>query len=320
MQPAYGAEQVAQFGPISAGVHPINGEHQQHDTQMYSVIVKDFPSDVKERELMNFGRFLPGFRKCEPVFPDAGNEEEGICAKLSFAGLYNAEHAANSLNGCRFDSESKLRAVTLDNSGNQVTPRGQGQPQEQYYAYAPTLVMPQSVATNGAAPMTAIPLSPMIPSQQDAVNAHIVALNNNAVMTQQQQQQSQNPPCNTLFIGNLTDGVDEQELRDVFGSQPGFQQLKLAQTKKGISAFIEFDNIESAIECHKSKQGIVLKSSERGPIRVQFSKNPFGYRDPRSLKQTLSPMAQYLPAAYFGITHPHPASAYVGYDYTNTNK
>jgi hypothetical protein len=29
-----------------------------------------------------------------------------------------------------------------------------------------------------------------------------------------------NPPCNTLFIGNLGDTVDEAELNGIFASQP----------------------------------------------------------------------------------------------------
>lgn len=36
-----------------------------------------------------------------------------------------------------------------------------------------------------------------------------------------------NPPCNTLFIGNLGAGVSETELRGIFGSQPGFKQMKV---------------------------------------------------------------------------------------------
>lgn len=32
-----------------------------------------------------------------------------------------------------------------------------------------------------------------------------------------------NPPCNTLFIGNLGDNTSEQELRVLMGSQPGYR-------------------------------------------------------------------------------------------------
>jgi RNA recognition motif-containing protein len=29
-----------------------------------------------------------------------------------------------------------------------------------------------------------------------------------------------NPPCNTLFVGNLGDGVEESELQALFSAQP----------------------------------------------------------------------------------------------------
>lgn len=37
-----------------------------------------------------------------------------------------------------------------------------------------------------------------------------------------------NPPCSTLFVGNLGDNISEQELRGLFGTQPGFKQLKVS--------------------------------------------------------------------------------------------
>ena len=85
-----------------------------------------------------------------------------------------------------------------------------------------------------------------------------------------------NPPCNTLFIGNLGENVVEDELRAVFGPQPGFQQLKVVRSPRGISAFIEFADVSTATSAHETQQGLILSSSDRGPIRVQYSKNPFG--------------------------------------------
>jgi hypothetical protein len=32
-----------------------------------------------------------------------------------------------------------------------------------------------------------------------------------------------NPPCNTLFIGNLGDNTSEQELRSLLSTQPGYR-------------------------------------------------------------------------------------------------
>lgn len=48
---------------------------------------------------------------------------------------------------------------------------------------------------------------------------------------------------------------------------------------KSTTAFVEFADVSSAIMVHSALQGAVLASSDRGGIRVQYSKNPFGRRD-----------------------------------------
>lgn len=58
--------------------------------------------------------------------------------------------------------------------------------------------------------------------------------------------------------------------------QPGFQQLKLVRGQKGMSCFIEFQDIPTAMAVHDAQQGAILASSDRGGIRIQYSKNPFG--------------------------------------------
>lgn len=84
-----------------------------------------------------------------------------------------------------------------------------------------------------------------------------------------------NPPCNTLFIGGLAPGVSEQELVSAFSKGPGFKQLKLAMGSKNMACFIEYEDIGSASAMHAANQGVTLASSDR-PLRVQFSKTPFG--------------------------------------------
>jgi len=56
----------------------------------------------------------------------------------------------------------------------------------------------------------------------------------------------------------------------------GFQQVKVVRSSRGVSAFIEFVDGATAVACHNAQQGMILHTSDRGPIRLQFSKNPFG--------------------------------------------
>eukprot|EP01026_Neomeris_dumetosa_P048395 TRINITY_DN4188_c0_g1_i1.p1 TRINITY_DN4188_c0_g1~~TRINITY_DN4188_c0_g1_i1.p1 ORF type:complete len:172 (+),score=20.65 TRINITY_DN4188_c0_g1_i1:100-615(+) len=97
-----------------------------------------------------------------------------------------------------------------------------------------------------------------------------------------------NPPCNTLFVGNLSDNVDENELRGLFSAQPGFRQMKLVHGDKGTNCFVEFVDEQSAIMVHRQQQGAILATSDRGPIRIQFSKNPFGKKRDRDSYDNIS--------------------------------
>lgn len=88
--------------------------------------------------------------------------------------------------------------------------------------------------------------------------------------------QPDNPPCNTLFVGNLGEGALEGELHGIFGAMPGYRQCKLVRQAHGTVCFVEFEDIETATAAHSAAQGMTLRSGGPGPMRVQFSKNPWG--------------------------------------------
>ena len=67
-----------------------------------------------------------------------------------------------------------------------------------------------------------------------------------------------NPPCNTLFVGNLGDTVSEAELRQLFGTLAGFRQLKLIRGARSVTCFVEFNDLPSAMACHQNQQVIHL--------------------------------------------------------------
>ena len=54
--------------------------------------------------------------------------------------------------------------------------------------------------------------------------------------------------------------------------------LPLLPPPSQVSCFVEFEELMAAVNCHSNLQGAVLASSDRGGIRVQFSKNPYGMR------------------------------------------
>eukprot|EP00879_Flechtneria_rotunda_P027257 GHRR01029185.1.p1 GENE.GHRR01029185.1~~GHRR01029185.1.p1 ORF type:complete len:130 (-),score=53.69 GHRR01029185.1:476-865(-) len=64
------------------------------------------------------------------------------------------------------------------------------------------------------------------------------------------------------------------------------RQLKMVRGPKSTTAFVEFADVASAMMVHSALQGAVLASSDRGGIRVQYSKNPFGRREMTSSPHT----------------------------------
>ncbi|KAF8460315.1 hypothetical protein BDZ91DRAFT_428513 [Kalaharituber pfeilii] len=67
----------------------------------------------------------------------------------------------------------------------------------------------------------------------------------------------QNPPCNTLYVGNLPVGTSEDELKALFSRQRGYKRLCFRTKQNGPMCFVEFED---------------------GGIRLSFSKNPLGVR------------------------------------------
>jgi RNA recognition motif-containing protein len=88
----------------------------------------------------------------------------------------------------------------------------------------------------------------------------------------------QNPPCNTLYIGNLPMDTSEDELKAIFSKQHGYKRLCFRTKQNGPMCFVEFDDTSSATKALGELYGHMLHNSVNGGIRLSFSKNPLGVR------------------------------------------
>ncbi|EEP78820.1 predicted protein [Uncinocarpus reesii 1704] len=89
----------------------------------------------------------------------------------------------------------------------------------------------------------------------------------------------QNPPCNTLYVGNLPPDTSEDELKALFSKQRGYKRMIFRQKPNGPICFVEFDDISWATKSLKELYGYELSNSIKGGIRLSFSKNPLGVRN-----------------------------------------
>ncbi|KAF9534109.1 hypothetical protein CPB83DRAFT_889121 [Crepidotus variabilis] len=101
----------------------------------------------------------------------------------------------------------------------------------------------------------------------------------------------QNPPINTLYVGNLptspppngypTD-VLEDTLREVFQQRPGYRKLCFRQKAAGPMCFVEFEDVPFAARAMAEMTGHTLRGLVKNGIRLSYSKNPLGVRTPTS--------------------------------------
>ncbi|RDA89377.1 hypothetical protein CP532_6174 [Ophiocordyceps camponoti-leonardi (nom. inval.)] len=95
----------------------------------------------------------------------------------------------------------------------------------------------------------------------------------------------QNPPCNTLYVGNLPIDTSEEELKAMFSKQRGYKRLCFRTKQNGPMCFVEFEDISFATKALKDLYGQPLHNSVKGGIRLSFSKNPLGVRSGQGASQ-----------------------------------
>jgi RNA recognition motif-containing protein len=88
----------------------------------------------------------------------------------------------------------------------------------------------------------------------------------------------QNPPCNTLYVGNLPHDTSEDELKALFSKQRGYKRLCFRNKQNGPMCFVEFEDVSFATKALHELYGYQLSNSVKGGIRLSFSKNPLGVR------------------------------------------
>ncbi|PSS28014.1 hypothetical protein M430DRAFT_161945 [Amorphotheca resinae ATCC 22711] len=108
----------------------------------------------------------------------------------------------------------------------------------------------------------------------------------------------QNPPCNTLYVGNLPIDTSEDELKAMFSKQRGYKRLCFRTKQNGPMCFVEFEDVSFATKALHELYGHPLHNSIKGGIRLSFSKNPLGVRSGQGIA---SPPPQNLPGMMQGM-------------------
>ncbi|KAI8339520.1 hypothetical protein BC941DRAFT_420729 [Chlamydoabsidia padenii] len=102
--------------------------------------------------------------------------------------------------------------------------------------------------------------------------------NYNGMMIGSTNPADQNPPCNTLYVGNLPPNTSEDELKQMFSKCLGYKRLSFRHKSNGPMCFVEFVDVMCATQALQDLYGNPLSNSVKGGIRLSFSKNPLGVR------------------------------------------
>ncbi|KAL7113936.1 hypothetical protein ACP275_04G090200 [Erythranthe tilingii] len=266
--------------------------------ELRTIFISGLPEDVKERELQNLLRWLPGYEASQVNFK--GEHPMGFAL---FATPQHALAARDALQEMVFDADSKSvlhtemakknlfvkRGMVVDSNtydqskrmrtGGDYThtaystspfhpppPPVWGPPHHGYMAPPPPPYDPYGGYAVPPVPMP-MPMPMPAPTPVPAPSSYVPVQNT-----------KDNPPCNTLFIGNLGENINEEEMRGLFVAQPGFKQMKVIRQDRHTVCFIEFEDVNSATNVHHNLQGAVIASSGSIGMRIQYSKNPFGKR------------------------------------------
>ncbi|KAG2487118.1 hypothetical protein HYH03_014231 [Edaphochlamys debaryana] len=290
--------------------------------EIRTIFVTGFPANVHERELHNLVCFLPGYEASQMnAKPATGTSPQGFALFSSPAAAQAAMllmHDMQFDTDCHLRCEMAHKNMYLkeDPSIRRADARRSGVVAGLVPAATGASGMLAAMAPHGAAlnpaamsgmggmghhafagPLLASTLAALRPAAHHHAGGLLPPPGQAAAMAAQHAglinpipvagfgpvtNKFDNPPCNTLFIGNLGDTVDEGELTALFSCQPGYKQLKLLRHPRQVSCFVEFADVPSASAVHSALQGALLTSSDRGPIRIQYSKNPYGKRSPHA--------------------------------------
>ncbi|KAF2019831.1 RNA binding protein-like protein [Aaosphaeria arxii CBS 175.79] len=149
--------------------------------------------------------------------------------------------------------------------------------------------MPNYASPRSAATMQSPPTSNISAMSPHSIPSTLTNLGPNANYQQYTQQfarhnyppvnpADQNPPCNTLYVGNLPMDTSEDELKAMFSKQRGYKRLCFRTKQNGPMCFVEFEDISFATKALNELYGHPLHNSVKGGIRLSFSKNPLGVR------------------------------------------
>ncbi|ODN03416.1 Protein couch potato, partial [Orchesella cincta] len=231
------------------------------EEEVRTLFVSGLPMDAKPRELYLLFRGYGGYEGSQLKVTSKNGKTSSPVGFVTFNTRAEAEAAKQVLQGVQFDPDlpQTIRLEFAKSNTKASKPKQQSPPAA---APHPTIIHALTGPLTLGAPALHASIPHLLPSPSLA----------SPVGSACSQPVGSHAPCSTLFVANLGAFITEQELKDIFGSFPGFSRLRL-HTKGGSPvAFVEYVDVRCATQAMAALQGSFLRYSDRGGIRIEYAK------------------------------------------------
>ncbi|XP_054708815.1 protein couch potato-like isoform X2 [Uloborus diversus] len=245
--------------------------HTCSEEEVRTLFVSGLPMDAKPRELYLLFRAYKGYEGSLLKVTSKNGKTSSPVGFVTFTTRAGAEAAKLDLQGVRFDPDlpQTIRLEFAKSNTKVSKPKQPPQPgllhpisRQEMSSLLPTISdgwshhplsyteIPVSTALHSTAlvhpalhaqmpPPLTVPHS--IPHAAMHYPPHVV--DNHATNAQTPPPQTQ-PQCSTLFVTNLGHFVQDQELKEIYGSFPGFCRLRMHNKAPGSLSFAEYKFLE----------------------------------------------------------------------------
>ncbi|XP_016457198.1 uncharacterized protein LOC107781079 isoform X1 [Nicotiana tabacum] len=259
---------------------PIYPQHSYDDVR--TLFIAGLPEDVKPREIYNLFREFPGYESSHLRSQISSNSQPFAFAV--FTDQNSALTAMYELNGMVFDFEkdSKLYIeLAKSNSRSKRLRTDDGRPVSEKRIKGSAAIS----RDGGSAGVGSVHMPGMGNSAYNTIGYPPTQSQGKfgGRGVNQAASKTAADPCPTIFVANLGQSCNEQELIQVFSRCRGFLKLKMQGTYGAPVAFVDFQDTACSTEALGRLQGTVLYSSTSGEgMRLEYAKSRMGMRSKKS--------------------------------------
>jgi len=249
--PQYGGKQNS--SPNSSDNEPIR-----------TVFITGLPEDVKEREIHNLFRLVPGYEGCRMTIMNQ--------RPVSFASFTTREYAANAiqqLHGIKFDPDcdfilrmefaranSKVKRLMNETSGNEEKRRRVSPYSQAGYGYQGGFGYDAYSGYGGY--------------EQHFPGGHPMQMGH-AGSHSPTPHYPRISPCTTLYVSGIDPSVSQPDLIQIFSNSPGFQRFRLG--RDGSHCFLDYADLASSSMALNALNNYQIGAYR---LRVDYAKKKMG--------------------------------------------